>query len=841
MHLAVLVIMALSWLRPAMVAATPARPGSRVGEGASPTSCLRKLPADTLRGARLLGSVVDTKRKPLEFANVLLLRAADSSVVSTRLTDAQGRFVFTGLSPGAYRVRAQQLGYLDGRSVLVQVAVGTPLPVLPPLVLATRPQQLGEVQVTGRKPVIERQIDRTVLNVEQMPSAAGGSAYDVIKSAPGVTVTASDAITMQGKSGVLVLIDDRPVRLSQDALLNMLRNMPAESIQKLEIITTPPAKYEAEGNAGILNIRTKQRQQPGWNTDLTLRAAQGQYSRYSGGVVANVKQKAFELNGSYFLGRTRAFEDITQYSRQRGTGQPEAELQSATRSVNTARYHDAKGQVDVKVGPKSSAGVIANLYLLANPALGTGTTHTLVAAQPSDTTLQTLTTLGNDSYNYSVDGYYTTRLDSAGKSIALDANYARFHSKQQQDFTNQPYAALLGQPVGSPQQVRSLLDGSTYIKSLKLDVTLPGRIGALPPFKLETGAKFSQVAARNDFLFQRELNGNWQADVLRTNQFEYDESIAAAYASVSQEWQKLSVQLGLRGEYTRTLGTSRTTRTRTRNNYFKLFPTVYLQYEFSPAYQLNLSYSRRIGRPAYSSLNPFLSYQSQYFSNQGNPFLQPSFTDEIEWTNVFKNDITVAPFVNYTSGFASEYPVQNPTTRETTYTFGNLGYAYNYGFTAVVPFSIGKRWKVDNNLTLYNQHFRSTYEAQPQQRHLLVLDFSVTNSFTITPVLTAQLTGYYNSPTIQGFYQSVSYYALNTGFTLKLWQNKGVVGLSLADLFYTERGAADVHYTNQDFGFYRRNDTRLLRLTFTYKLGNTTLAGKSQRAGAGQEERSRAQ
>jgi hypothetical protein len=840
MHLAVPVIVALSGLWPTTAAALPAIPGSRVGDAASHVLSAHRSPADTLRGARLLGSVVDANRKPLEFANVLLLRAADSSVVSTRLTNAQGRFVFTGLAAGAYRLRAQQFGYLDGRSALVHVVEGaTPL-VLPPFVLATRPQQLSEVQVTGRKPVIERQLDRTVINVEQLPSTTGGSAYDVIKSAPGVTVTASDAITMQGKSGVLVLIDDRPVRLSQDALLNMLRNMPAESIEKLEVITTPPAKYEAEGNAGILNLRTKQRQQPGWNTDLTLRGAQGHYSRYSGGVVANVKQKAFELNGSYFLGRTRAFEDITQYSRQRSTGQPEAELQSATRSVNTARYHDAKGQLDVKVGPKSSAGVVANLYLLANPALGTGTTRTLTGEQPSDTTLQTITTLGNDSYNYSVDGYYTTRLDSAGKSVALDANYARFHSNQQQDFTNQPYALLLDQPVGNPQLVRSLLDGSTYIKSLKLDVTLPGRVGTLPPFKLETGAKFSQVAARNDFLFQRELNGNWQDDALRSNQFEYDETIYAAYASVSQEWQKLSVQLGLRGEYTRTLGTSRTTSTSTRNNYFKVFPTVYLQYKFSPAYQLNLSYSRRIGRPAYSSLNPFLSYQSQYFSNQGNPFLQPSFTDEVEWTNVFKNDITVAPFINYTSGFASEYPVQNPTTRETTYTFGNLGYAYNYGLTAVVPFSIGKRWKVDNSLTIYDQLFRSTYKAQPQQRHLLVLDLNVTNSFTITPALTAQLTGYYNSPTIQGFYQSVSYYALNTGFTLKLWQNKGVVGLSLADLFYTERGAADVHYTNQDFGFYRRNDTRLLRFTFTYKLGNTTLAGKSQRAGAAQEERSRA-
>jgi hypothetical protein len=175
------------------------------------------------------------------------------------------------------------------------------------------------------------------------------------------------------------------------------------------------------------------------------------------------------------------------------------------------------------------------------------------------------------------------------------------------------------------------------------------------------------------------------------------------------------------------------------------------------------------------------------------------------------------------------------------YTFGNLGYSYNYGVTVVAPFSLGKRWKVDNDLTVYEQAFRSTYAAQPQQRRLFVYNLSITNSFTITPHLTAQLSGYYNSPTIQGFYRSVSYYAVNAGATLKVLQDKAVISLALADIFYTERGAADVQYTAQDFGFYRRNDTRLLRFSFTYKMGNTKLAAKTLRQGAAQEERGRAQ
>jgi outer membrane receptor protein involved in Fe transport len=793
-------------------------------------------PADTVFRAGLRGQVLGPQRQPLEFANVLLLRAADSTLVGSMLSDEQGQYRFAPLPAGRYCLRVKQLGYRDGRSAVVTVVAGAPGLRLPPLVLAAAPQALGEVQVTGRRPPIERQLDRTVLHVDQLPAAAGGSAFDVIKAAPGVAVTGNDAITMQGKNGVLVLIDDRPVRMSQDALLNMLRNMPAESIQTLEVITTPPAKYDAEGNAGILNIRTRQRAQPGWNTDLTLRAGQGQYSRYSGGVVANVKRRALDLSGSYFLGRTRAFEDITQYSTQRdASGQAVAGLQATNRTVNTSRYHDAKAQLDFKTGPKSSAGVVASLYALTNPALGTGHTLLLAGGQRSDTTIQTLSNFALASYNYSVDGYYTVRLDSVGRTVALDANFARYHLDQQQNFFNQGYSQALDQPVGDAQQYRSFLGGDTYIRSLKADVTLPLR-GA----KLETGAKFSQVDAANDFLFQRERNVGWQDDALRTNQFDYHETTYAAYASASREWGKWATQLGLRGEYTRTLGVSRTTQTSTPNNYFQLFPTAYLQYKASDAYQVNFSYSRRIQRPAYSSLNPFLSYQSQYFSNQGNPFLQPSFTDAVEWTNVFRGNISVAPFANYTSRYASEYPVQNPTTRETVYTFGNLGYAYTYGVTVVAPFSVGKHWKVDNNVTVYQQAFRSTYAAQPQQAERFAYNLSVTNSFTITPMLTAQLSGYYNSPSIQGFYQSAAFYAANAGLTLKALQGKAVVSLALADIFYTERGAADVRYTSQDFGFYRRNDTRLLRFSFTYKLGNNKLATPNRHNGAAQEERSRA-
>ena len=791
--------------------------------------------ADTLRLGQLRGSVCNAAREPLEFANILLLQVADSSLIKTGLSDEKGRFSFADVRPGTYRLRVQALGYHDGRSAPLTVAAGVASPLLPPLLLLPAAQQLGDVLVTARKPLVERKIDRLVLNVDQLPAVAGGTAYDVIKSAPGVTVTATDNIVLAGKSGVLVLIDDRPVRLSQEALMNMLRTMPAENIQQLEVITTPPARYDAQGAAGILNIRTRQRREPGWNADLTLRGGQGQYGRYGGGAVLNSKRKAVELNASYFLGRTRSFEDIAQYARQRDPQRPPTELRTANRAVSTTRYHDAKAQLDLQTGPRSNGGIVASFYAVDNPNTAGGTTQSFAAGQLSDTLIQTSSRAADASHNYSIDGYYTTKPDTLGTVISVDANYARYHSNRQQELANQCVSQRSSAAVGPLQPLRTQLDGATYIQSLKADLTLP-----LPSFKLETGAKFSRVETQNDFLFERRQADEWRNDALRTNQFGYTETVYAAYASSSRDWAKIALQVGLRGEYTRTLGVSGTTKTSNANNYFRLFPTVYFQYKASENYQLNLSYSRRIERPDFFSLNPFLSYQSEYFSNQGNPFLQPAFTDAFEWANVFKNALNVSPFFNYTSQFSSEYPLQNPATQETTYTFGNLGYSYNYGVTVLAPFTINTWWKVDNNATMYVDAFRSTYAAQPQNRRLFVYNLSLSNAFTIAPHVTAQLAGYYNSPSIQGFFKSVSYYGFNGGITAKLFHEKAVIGLSLADVFYTERGAADVQYVAQDFGFYRRNDTRLLRLAFTYKLGNTGLVAKGQRTGAAQEERARA-
>ena len=792
-------------------------------------------PADTLRLGQLRGSVGNPARESLPFANVLLLQAADSALVKSVLSDEKGQFIFSDVPPGTYRLRAQALGYRDSRSAPLIVTAGLAPPALPPLLLQPAAQQLGEVQVKARKPLIERQLDRLVLHVDQLPAVAGGTAYDVLKSAPGVTVTATDNIVLAGKSGVLVLLDDRPVRLSQEALMNMLRTMPAENIQQLEVITTPPARYDAEGGAGIVNIRTRRRPAPGWNADLTLRGGRGQYGRYGGGAVLSSKRKALELNASYFLGRTRSFEAIAQYARQRGPLRPATELRTANRAVNTTGYHDLKGQIDLQTGPRSSAGVVASLYALGNPNVASGNTQLLTAGLLSDTTLQTNSRVADASYNYSIDGYYTFKPDTLGTVLSVDANYARYQSNRNQNLENQGFNQANALPTGPAQQLRSQLDGSTYIHSLKADATLP-----LRAYKLETGAKISRVEAQNDFRFERWQADTWRNDAQRTNQFGYTETIYAAYASASRDWAKVAVQLGLRAEYTRTLGVSGAGQVRNANNYFRLFPTVYFQYKASENYQLNLSYSRRIERPDFASLNPFLSYQSEYFSNQGNPFLQPAFTDAFEWVNVFKNTLNISPFFNYTSQFSSEYPVQNAATQETTYTFGNLGYAYNYGVTVLAPFAVNSWWKVDNNATIYVDNFRSTYAAQPQSRRLFVYNLNLTNSFTVAPHVTAQLAGYYNSPSIQGFYKSVAYYGMSGGITAKLFHEKAVIGLSLADIFYTERGAADVQYAAQDFGFYRRNDTRLLRLNFTYKLGNTGLVAKGQRQGAAQEERARA-
>jgi hypothetical protein len=812
---------------------------SAQAEGVSSTEIrnMSAIPGDTAASTTLTGRALDQAKRPVEFSSILLLRAADSSVVQTALTDTAGHYDFRRVRTGDYLIKAMQVGY--GTVYLPRFAVlgSTATLELPALVLTQAAQQLGEVKVVGRKPIMERQLDRLVVHVDQMPAAAGGSVFDVLKSTPGVTITGNDAIGMAGKSGVLVLLNDRPVRLTAEALADMLKNMPAESVEALELITTPPAKYDAEGNAGLLNIRTRHRLANGWNTDLTLRVGQGQRTRVGAGVIANVKTQKLELGGSYSAGRNQGFQNIEEFAviRDPGSLQTVSDLYSSSHQTNTARFHDLKTQLDYTLSKKVTVGLAGTLYTLHNPMQDRNEARSLLADAGPAALSTTYSNTANQLWNYSIDGYYTLRLDTLGTELALDANVAQFNTDKNQDFVNQAHSVDGGQ-VGTPQRLRSFLAGGTRIQSIKADFTK-----TWAGLKVETGAKISHITANNDFLFQQNQAEVWTDDARRTNQFGYEESIYAAYLSGSKTWGKVSVQLGLRPEYTRTRGQSLTTNTTTINNYLQLFPTAYVQYTpKAGVYQLTASYSRRIERPDFSWLNPFLSYQTPYFSNQGNPFLRPSFTQSLEFANLFKDQFTVTPFVNYTSQYSSEFPVENPATREITYTFGNIGQSYSYGGQFSAPLTFGPHWKADPSLTLFEQHFTSNHPQAAQHSRRFVYQLSLTNSFMLGPKVSAQLSGYYNSPSIQGFYQTVAYYSASAGVNLKLLQDQATLALSLGDIFFTERGDAYTHYPNQDFGFTRRNDTRVLRAAFTYKLGNKTLKAKQRHESAGQDELNRA-
>jgi len=782
------------------------------------------------------GSVLDKTGKGLEFSTIHLLRHSDSTHVVTVVSDESGRFEFSAVRTGDYLLKATQLSYVDAYSPSFRVEAGEGPVMLPPLIVTESSLRLGEVVVVGQKQLIERQIDRFVVNVDAMPAAAGGSVYDVLKNSPGVTVNSTESISMMGKTGVVVMIDDRPVKMSSDALLNMLKNMPAESISSLEVITTPPARYEAEGDAGLINIRTKRRKTEGWNAELSVRGGKGQYTRYGGGAVLNVKQGIFDFNGSYFVGHATTFQNITQRAAFRRAGQADAfsNVLSQTYLLNKATSHDAKVQMDVKTGERSALGLVVTAFSIPNSTRSDNSSVNQLRTVQLDTTVNTFSKLSDDSRNYSMDGYYKTALDTLGRELSVDANYARFASDKDQHFTNLFF--LDPNPTGlAPGFLRSYFSGTTSVRSLKADLLLP-----YAKYKVEGGAKYSWVRSASDFLFQKELNDIWISDPLRTNQFDYRETIYAAYLSAGRKWTKFSFQAGLRTEYTRTNGKSNASNIFYVNNYFKLFPTLYLQYAVSDAYQTNISYSRRIGRPPYNYLNPFLSYLSQYFSNQGNPFLQPSFTHSVEWANVFKSGIVVSSFANYTSNFFSEFPRQRENSQEVTYTFANLGTSSSYGVTVIVPLSLAEWWKVSDNVTVYDQRFASTYPEAVGNTQKLVYNLSLSNSFTITPHITAQLSGYYNSPSIQGLYVTVPYYAANVGTTVKMLKDQATLGISLSDLFYTERGQATARYTNQDFSFRRKEDSRILRLSFAYKLGNRTIKAKKTRENASQSELDRA-
>jgi hypothetical protein len=588
-------------------------------------------------GLQLTGKVQSADKTALDGATVYLLKAQDSTLVKTALADATGNYSFQKLGSGDYRLSATMIGYQPYKSAAFTLQQNK---IMEPIVLIISGTELKTVNVTAQRPFVEQKIDRTIVNPEALISNAGGTALDVLEKAPGVIIDQNGGVTLKGK-GVTIFIDDKPTYLSGADLQNYLRSLSAAGIDQLELMTNPPAKYDAAGNGGVINIRTKRNKVKGFNGGLNLNYIQGKFARTNNNFNFNYRAGKLNVFGNLSYNYNNSFTDLTinrHFFDAAGNLLSNFMQNSYIRNTGTNRL--AKIGADYYLSEKSTLGInltgMYNTHHIATPV----TSRFSNAANTPDSTVLADNNQRDKFRNLGANLNYRHQYKKDGPQLSADLDYLNYYTGNEQSFDNRSFLAN-GTPKGSDLLTGSL-PANINIYSGKVDYEHPLTGG----LKLAAGFKSSYIHTDNVADYFYTTGGTTTPDYGKTNHFLYKENINAAYLNTSRDFKRFSFQAGLRLENTvsdgHQLGNAQKADSSFRRNYTNLFPTIYLQYKADTAGRntLSLNYGRRIDRPYYQDLNPFLSPLDKFTYYTGNPFLRPSFTDNIELSHTYNNRYT---------------------------------------------------------------------------------------------------------------------------------------------------------------------------------------------------------
>ncbi|KAA6433978.1 TonB-dependent receptor [Dyadobacter flavalbus] len=772
---------------------------------------------------KVSGSVLDEKSQPFPFVNILLLHAKDSVLVKGLAADENGKFLFDQVAEGKYLTLVSMVGYQKKYSDVFSVASNSVN--LPAFTLKTDTQSLNEVTVVSKKPFIEQEIDRTVVNVENSIVSAGATALEVLERAPGVTVDQqNEQLKLRGKEGVIVQIDGKQTFLSQQELITLLRNTPSDNIEKIELITNPSAKYDAAGNSGIINIKMKRNKNYGTNGNVNLGAAYARYGRSSATATINHragKISTFISGGAFF---NKGFNNNDIY-RKIPYENKVTIFDQRTDRVNKSQYYNVRAGVDYFATDKTTIGILVSGFHndWSNP-YGVTNTRILNEDLVLQRTFRTNVYNGSKMNNISSNINFKHQFNDKGKELTFDLDYVNYDGKQKSTLDTR-YAKPDGQPDGNPEIVRNNMPSNINIGVAKLDYAQP-----LGKGKLETGLKSSLVASDNNMIFEIKTD-DWNLDPKRSNQFKYSENVNAAYinygGSISK---KIKYQLGLRGEHTHSIGNSVTLNQKRDRNYINLFPSIFLSNQLDTNNVINISYSRRIDRPNYQSLNPFEFYLDPYTFQRGNPNLKPQYTNSFQLVHVYKSFLnTTLAYSRIKDMIADELPQQIASENKTFVTSDNLDNQDNVSLTISFPVPITKWWKLQTNFTGVYNHYNSIYLAEKLEIKQTSWNMYASSQFTMPKGWSAELSGWYNSRAFYGLYAAKPMGMLNAGLQKNILNKKGTIRLNVNDIFWTNRFRGKAVYKDIDFSVRSEWPSRQFRLTFTYNFGNQNVKGARER------------
>ncbi|WP_461449763.1 outer membrane beta-barrel protein [Mucilaginibacter sp.] len=782
--------------------------------------------------AKVSGILQDVLGKPMDYASVSLLAAKDSAIVQGTLSTETGTYHFVNIKPGNYLIKVTNVGYTNVVSSPFSVIDTSKIITVPVLVMKTSSHNLNTVVITATKPLIEHLADKTVVNVAGSVLATGNTAMDVLERAPGVTVDKDDNISLKGKQGVTVMINDKLTYLSAAQLAILLRSTDAGTIQSIELITNPSAKYDAAGNSGIINIKMKKNKMVGTNGTVSVTGGLGTYVKSSEEFSINHKDGNLNVFGNFSRGDIPQGRILNINRVVVDTGGKSTYFKQSSFMPSMNHYNNYSFGADYDISPKNTIGFAVNGYF--NTYDQGNTNNTRIASTPNgapDSTQQTLSQVNNSYKNYTIDLNDIYKIDTLGQELAFDVDYSKFTNN-----SNANYNTVFSNPKDTSLYLRQLTPSTIDIRVGKIDYTK----NLTKSLKLEAGAKYSDVKTDNNLeASTQDVNGVYNNDAALSNRFVYDEKLAAGYINFTKTYKNTSVEIGLRGENTQSTGDLITTNVINKRDYFNLFPSAFLHHTINDKNELNFSYSRRIDRPDYSDLNPFVYYLDQYTYSEGNPFLKPQYTNNFELDYTYNKSYNLSLSYSRTTDVMQQLILTNDTSKASFQETLNLKSEDAYNASVSIPVTVTKWWSIQFDATAFYLKFKSdTLAGSTLNRGKVAYVAKANQTFSFAG-FKAELFANYRSSLTDGIYDVAARYNVDAGISRSFYNKKFNVKFSVSDIFNTERNNLDINYANDNLQIRQKQESRIARLSLTYNFGNSAIKAREHKT-ALDEEGSRA-
>jgi hypothetical protein len=785
--------------------------------------------------AQPTGSITGNISGNIQGASVSLLRAKDSATVKLAVSDKTGGFSFEKIADGKYLVSVTAAGHRKSLSKIFELAPLQQVIRVPEITLNPLSKELAAVSVTAKRPLVEQRIDRTVVNVEASIGNLGTSALEVLEKAPGVSVDRDGNISLKGKEGVLVMIDGRPTQLGGADLANMLRNMSSNQLDQVEIMTNPPARYDASGTSGIINIKTKKNITAGFNGSASVAYGQGKYAKTNEGFVFNYREGKVNLfsNLSHNYQKRYSILNIDRNIYNSSNAIDNIFNQQANR-VSAGNSWSAKLGADLFATKKTTVGAVVNLNSRGMTSGNPNVTNIFNAAKDLQSVTSAMVNNENDWNSFGSNLNFRSVLNKRGREITADVDFAK-HSMTNELWMVNSYTDAAGTAYRKADTLTGLLPQEIEVYGARVDYVHPLK----KDVKFEAGIKAGLVRTDNNAEYDSIENGQVIHDFIRSNHFVYEENINAAYANFSSTLsKKISAQFGLRAENTNAQGTQLTTGATFNRHYTQLFPTAYFQYKANEKNNFGANFGRRVSRPSYQSLNPFIKFIDRYTFSQGNPSLKPSISNSIELSHTWKKEITTT--VNYTKVKNIIHEVIQQKGQEAYNMPANVASLNQFGIAVNANTEITKWWTSNISANLYNDHYETVISGTPVNQSATSFILAGTQQLKITRTLTGEINGRFRNGWLEGIMRVKPIGFMGAGLSKQVWKNQGTLRLTARDIFHTQRMRGRTQYGNVDLAMRQVSETRVVTIGFSYRFSKGKKVAPVKRTlGSANEEQER--